>query len=112
MIADHVKKYGPRKWDIIAQKMNRLKINISATYHRQLYPKINNLVWDFDQDILLIKLYLKHGAKWKEFRTVLYGRCAHALRKRFFKLLVIELEKMMTPNYDSSKKHMHFNQKT
>jgi hypothetical protein len=84
-----IEKTGVKKWAKIASELNscffndRKGKNCRDRWNNHLNPEINKGEWTFEEDLNLLKRYLKEGRKWsliaKEFR----GRTENSIKNRW-----------------------------
>ncbi|OMJ70963.1 hypothetical protein SteCoe_30937 [Stentor coeruleus] len=95
MLANLINRFGC-KWSKISNVLNeeihnRLNIRNSKTckerWNNYLNPDINRGQWTDDEDILLLKGFLKHGNKWSAIAKLVPNRIQGLVKNRIKSLL-------------------------
>ncbi|KAK6143236.1 hypothetical protein DH2020_023584 [Rehmannia glutinosa] len=79
-----VKKYGERKWSVIAQMLNgRIGKQCRERWHNHLRPDIKKDVWTEEEDKILIDIHARVGNKWAEIARSLPGRIENSIKNHW-----------------------------
>ena len=93
------KKFGHNgkfKWTKIAQELNqnfnleknfRLAKHCRERFYNHLNPSLKKGDWTTEDDIILLKNYLKYHKKWSKINAKLKGRNDNIIKNRFYKLM-------------------------
>ncbi|KAI5000908.1 hypothetical protein ZWY2020_010867 [Hordeum vulgare] len=85
ILRSYVRPYGPREWNLVAQRMNTpLDRNAKSFLERwknYLRPGIKKGSLTDDEQRLAIRLQAKHGNKWKKIAAEVPGRTPKRLGK-------------------------------
>lgn len=81
----YVRQYGPREWNLVAQRMNvaldRDAKSCLERWKNYLRPGIKKGSLSEEEQRLVIRLQAKHGNKWKKIAAEVPGRTAKRLGK-------------------------------
>lgn len=81
----YVKRYGPREWNLVSQRMNvpfyRDSKSCLERWKNYLSPSIKRGSLTEEEQLLVIQLQAKHGNKWKKIAAEIPGRTAKRLGK-------------------------------
>jgi myb proto-oncogene protein len=85
VLRSYVRQYGPREWNLVAQRMNvpldRDAKSCLERWKNYLRPGIKKGSLTDDEQRLVIRLQAKHGNKWKKIAAEVPGRTAKRLGK-------------------------------
>lgn len=85
ILRSYVRQYGPREWNLVAQRMNvpldRDAKSCLERWKNYLRPGIKKGSLTDDEQRLVIRLQAKHGNKWKKIAAEVPGRTAKRLGK-------------------------------
>lgn len=75
LITQIVTKNGARDWTGIAMSLpGRIGKQCRERWHHHLSPDVIKRKWTLDEDLLIIKLYMEHNARWSEMAKYVAGR--------------------------------------
>ncbi|XP_052175814.1 transcription factor AS1-like [Diospyros lotus] len=85
LLRAYVKKYGPREWNLVSQRMNtdlsRDAKSCLERWKNYLKPGIKKGSLTEEEQRLVIRLQAKYGNKWKKIASEVPGRTAKRLGK-------------------------------
>ncbi|KAH0795752.1 Myb-like DNA-binding domain containing protein [Histomonas meleagridis] len=84
LLRKSVQKYGPTNWKRIAEELpNRNGKQCRERWVNQITPGINKNDWNFQEDLLLVKLSNIYGHKWSTISKFFAGRSVNAIKNRW-----------------------------
>ena len=84
ILLDFVKKNGEQNWGQAAALIpGRIAKQCRERWLYQLNPNIKKNKWTVEEDVKVVKLYLKLGSKWTEISKQLPGRTDNNIKNRF-----------------------------
>lgn len=80
-----VKEFGPRKWSLIAEKLNsgRTGKQCRERYLNSLAPDINKNAWTPEEDAIIMSMHESCGNQWSKISKMLKGRTPNAIKNRW-----------------------------
>lgn len=84
MLTAKVISNGAEKWTNIAKSLpGRIGKQCRERWHNHLDPHISKRKWTLEEDLLIVKLHLKHGNRWCDIAKQINGRTDNAIKNRF-----------------------------
>ncbi|KAH0795676.1 Myb-like DNA-binding domain containing protein [Histomonas meleagridis] len=84
MLRRSVQKHGPTNWKRIAEELpNRNGKQCRERWVNQITPGINKNDWNYQEDLLLVKMSNIYGHKWSTISKYFSGRSVNAIKNRW-----------------------------
>ena len=84
IIIDHVRRFGPKKWKICAQRLNhRTARQCCERYTNFLDPSISHSEWTIEEDMKLEEYVKKMGHAWSTISKYFEHRTPVNLKSRY-----------------------------
>ncbi|KAH0786587.1 Myb-like DNA-binding domain containing protein [Histomonas meleagridis] len=87
LLVQLVRIHGVNKWDVVASFMpDRNARQCRERWKSFLSPGIVNAPWTHEEDLKLVELYKKYGAKWAKITKFFVGRSDCNVKNRWQKI--------------------------
>ena len=84
MIREHVEKYGPHHWPILAKEIkSRNAKQCRERWANHLDPSVTKTKWTEEEDLLIFQKYQDFGPKWAFISHFLPGRTDNSVKNRW-----------------------------
>lgn len=84
ILTEIVNNNGASNWTEVAKSLpGRIGKQCRERWHNHLDPNIKKMKWTREEDILIVKLHLKHGNRWCDIAKEVQGRTDNAIKNRY-----------------------------
>lgn len=84
MIREHVQKFGPHRWPLLAKEMkSRNAKQCRERWSNHLDPKVSKAKWTDEEDNIIFEKFKEFGPKWALISHFLNGRTDNSVKNRW-----------------------------